>query len=70
MKCSLMCSTVAAVLLAVGCAPKATFEVQVANKSNSPLTAGVVKEGGSYERDLAGPEKWAPRPERSPSTTV
>lgn len=58
MKCSLVFSAVA-VLLVVGCAPKATFEVQVANKSTSALTVGVVKEGGSYERDLAGPEKWA-----------
>ena len=58
MKCSLMFSTLA-LLLAVGCAPKATFEVSIANKSDSPLTVGVVKEGEPYERDLAGPEKWA-----------
>ena len=58
MKCSLVFSAVA-VLLAVGCAPKATFEVSVANKSDSPLTVGVVKEGGPYERDLEGPERWA-----------
>jgi hypothetical protein len=46
-------------VLTIGCAPKVTFELQVANKSNSPLTVGVVKEGGPYERDLAGPDKWA-----------
>jgi hypothetical protein len=48
-----------AIMLALGCAPKATFEVSVANKSDSPLTVGVVKEGEPYERDLAGPEKLA-----------
>ena len=44
---------------AVGCAPKASFKLGVENRTEQALTVGIVKEGGSYERDLAGLEQWA-----------
>ena len=43
----------------VGCAPKATFDLSIANRTDRPVTVGIVKDGPPYERDLAGPEKWA-----------
>jgi hypothetical protein len=43
----------------VGCAPKATFDLAITNKTDRPVTVGLVKDGPPYERDLAGPEKWA-----------
>jgi hypothetical protein len=53
-------STLAALLfLAIGCAPKATFELSVLNKTDRPITVGLVKEGEPYERDLAPPERLA-----------
>jgi hypothetical protein len=53
---------VAAALLivaAVGCAPKATFELTVLNKTNGPVTVGLVKTGPPYEAEWASPEDQA-----------
>jgi hypothetical protein len=58
MKCTIAC-TILTLLIAQGCAPKASFELSVTNRTDQPITVGIVKEGGSYERDLAGPEQWA-----------
>lgn len=45
--------------LFVGCAPKATFDVSIANRTDRPVTVGLVKEGPPFERDWAGPEQLA-----------
>jgi hypothetical protein len=50
---------VALLLLVVGCAPKATFELSILNKTDGPITVGVVKDGDPYERALASPERLA-----------
>jgi hypothetical protein len=53
-------STLAALLfLVIGCAPKATFELSVMNKTDRPITVGLVKDGEPYERALAAPERLA-----------
>lgn len=48
-----------AALFAVGCAPKATFDVTVVNKSDQPVTVGVVKDGPPFEQQWATPEDVA-----------
>src|SRR3954454_11836875 len=56
-----MLKSLALVLTAavVGCAPKASLELSVVNRTEQALTVGIVKEGGSFERDLAGLEQLA-----------
>src|SRR5258706_11166419 len=53
-------STLTALLfLVIGCAPKATFELSILNRTDRPITVGLVKEGEPYERDFAPPERLA-----------
>jgi hypothetical protein len=54
-------STLAVLLLflSINCAPKATFELSILNKTDHPLTVGMIKEGGPYDRNLASPEQLA-----------
>ena len=55
-----LASTFAALLfLMIGCAPKASFELTILNKTDRPITVGLVKEGEPYERELAPPERLA-----------
>jgi hypothetical protein len=44
-------------LLLVGCAETRTFQIAVRNETSQPLTAGVTKEGGKYERQWRSPEQ-------------
>jgi hypothetical protein len=55
----LLCLLAPLLPVAFGCAPKATFEVTVVNKTDQPLTVGLVKDGPPYEREWAGPEQLA-----------
>ena len=54
-------STFAALLLfiSINCAPKATFELSILNKTDRPVTVGMIKEGEPYDRSLASPEQLA-----------
>jgi hypothetical protein len=45
--------------LAAGCMPKATFDVTIVNRTDGPITVGIVKEGEPREDHLAGPDQWA-----------
>jgi len=45
-------------LLVIGCNNQ-TFELSVTNKTDRPLTIGVVKDGPPYEVDLASPGELA-----------
>lgn len=46
-----------ALLLAVGCAETRTFRIAVRNETSRPITCGVTKEGGKYERQWRSPEQ-------------
>ena len=46
-----------ALLLLVGCAETRTFQLAVRNETGQPLTCGVTKEGGKYERQWRSPEQ-------------
>ena len=48
-------------LLLVGCAETRSFQIAVRNETSQPLTAGVTKEGGRYERQWRSPEQAAVR---------
>ena len=50
-----------ALLLALGCADNHTFQIAVRNETSRPLTAGLAKEGGKFERQWASPEDAALR---------
>ena len=50
------CLLVALPLL-VGCAETRTFQVAVRNETKQPLTCGITKEGGKYERQWRSPEQ-------------
>ena len=50
-----------ALLLVVGCAETRTFQLAVRNETAGPLTCGVTKEGGRYERPWRSPEQAAVR---------
>ena len=56
---SVMTLIMAAAFVGGGCAPKATFDVTIMNKTDRPVTVGLVKDGPPYEREWAGPEKLA-----------
>jgi hypothetical protein len=45
-------------LAAAGCSQQ-TFEVSVTNKTDVPLTIGIVKDGPPYDANLAAPGEWA-----------
>ena len=47
------------VATAVGCAPKATFQLTITNGTDRPVTVGVVKDGPPYEPAFATPEDLA-----------
>ena len=49
----------AVVVMAGGCAPKATFDLTVMNQTDRPVTVGLVKDGPPDEWEWAGPEKQA-----------
>lgn len=42
----------------VGCSHQ-SFEVTATNKTDMPLTVGIVKDGPPYENNLASPGEWA-----------
>lgn len=46
-------------LLAVAGCSQQSFEVSVTNKTDTPLTMGIVKDGPPYDPDLASPGEWA-----------
>jgi hypothetical protein len=48
---------VPALFLLVGCAETRTFQIAVRNETTQPLTCGVTKEGGKYERQWRSPEQ-------------
>src|SRR5258706_2560045 len=50
---------VALLFVVIGCAPKATFELSILNKTDRAITVGLVKEGESYDPELAPPERLA-----------
>jgi hypothetical protein len=55
-------STFAAALLlfsSINCAPRVSFQLSILNKTDQPVTVGVVKEGEPYEATLASPEQLA-----------
>jgi hypothetical protein len=55
-------STFAAALLlffSINCAPRVSFQLSILNKTDQPVTVGVVKEGEPYEPTLASPEQLA-----------
>ena len=58
--------TLSLLALTVGCARTRTYDVTVRNGTHEPLTLGLVKEGGPYERNWAKPEQAAVR-EAQPS---
>src|SRR4051794_3451974 len=45
-------------LAVVGCSHQ-TFQVVATNKTDMPLTVGIVKDGPPYENNLASPGEWA-----------
>jgi hypothetical protein len=47
------------VFFSINCAPRVSFQLSILNKTDQPLTVGVIKEGEPYERDLASPEQLA-----------
>ena len=53
--------------LAIGCAPRLTFDVSVTNETRDPITLGIVKTAPPYERDFAGPEHFAINSPQSPA---
>jgi hypothetical protein len=55
MRCALLALPV--LFLAIGCAEKRTFQLAVRNETGRPLTVGVTKDGGSFERQWAAPEQ-------------
>ena len=62
-------------LLAVGCAQTRRYNVQIANRTDQPITIGLAKEGGPLEPQLASPETVATNTPSSdenlwPSTVV
>src|SRR5690348_11650353 len=46
-------------LLAIGCAPRLTFDISVKNETRDPITLGIVKTAPPYDRDFAAPENFA-----------
>lgn len=54
-------STFAALLLffSINCAPQVSFQLSILNKTDHPVTVGVIKEGEPYEPNLASPEQLA-----------
>ena len=52
-------SLFALALALAGCAETRTYTVDVVNETRRPLTVGLVKEGGPYERQWASPEEAA-----------
>lgn len=46
-----------ALMLLVGCAETRTFQIAVRNETTQPLTCGVTKERGKYERQWRSPEQ-------------
>ena len=46
-------------LALVGCSATQTYQVSVRNNTNGPVTIGLVKEGGPFERQWASPEDAA-----------
>jgi hypothetical protein len=46
-------------LLAIGCAPRLTFDLTVTNQTSRPITLGLVKDGPPFEPDFSGPEHFA-----------
>src|SRR5438046_7289786 len=54
-------------LLAIGCAPRLTFDVSVTNETRDPITLGIIKTAPPYEPDFAGPEHFAINSPQSPA---
>jgi hypothetical protein len=54
-------------LFAIGCAPRLTFDVSVTNETRDPITLGIVKTAPPFERDFAGPERFAIDSPQAPS---
>ena len=57
----LLFSLFAALLLlcSINCAPQVSFQLSIVNKTDHPLTVGLIKEGDPYEPALASPEQLA-----------
>lgn len=55
----ILCVAALLVVGTVGCAPKATFELTLVNKTDRPVTVGLVKSGPPEEPAWASPEEQA-----------
>jgi hypothetical protein len=55
MRCALIALPV--LFFAIGCADKRTYQIAVRNETAQPLTVGVAKDGGRFERQWASPEQ-------------
>jgi hypothetical protein len=55
MRCTLIVLPI--LFIVIGCADKRTYQLAVRNETARPLTVGVAKDGGSFERQWAAPEQ-------------